>query len=147
MGASAGISVRTLSANSGADEGAACVSSHDGRLVLDFYPASEDVGWGPWEVVLPAAQVPEGITSGAPLYGASYRCLASLRLLLFVQIGNVLALWRGNPICQSHLVSRGNAPLETPRVPFTATLQRRPGPIWPAKLAHFFAATNIYRGF
>jgi len=70
-GASAEISVRILSAGTGANGVGACVSSLEGGFALDLCVVSEDVGWGPWEVVLPAAQVPEGlVTSGAPLHRA-----------------------------------------------------------------------------
>jgi hypothetical protein len=64
-------SVCSLSTNSGAGADGGTVSSQAFGFDLDLFAGSEDLGWGPWEVVLPAAQVPEGSCPfGAPFYGA-----------------------------------------------------------------------------
>ena len=60
---SAGTCIHTLSTGNAADGGADDVALQAAGFALDLRVLSEDLGWGPWEVVLPAAQVPEGVLS------------------------------------------------------------------------------------
>ena len=72
---SAGISSHTLSTGTFVNEDDACVSSPNHAFALDLFVFVEDLEWGSWEVVLPAAQVPEGDLPQGRLFIAHFPLL------------------------------------------------------------------------